>query len=47
MEIYRTIRKEDIDTEKEILRQKRIKALSYSFISPIYRQYLRKRIAEE
>ncbi|UYL64860.1 MAG: hypothetical protein QIT35_gp64 [Methanophagales virus PBV299] len=44
MEIYKTV--SEIDIEKEILREKRIKALEYSFISPQYREYLRKRINE-
>jgi len=48
MEIYKTIKREDIDVEREILREKRIKALSsYTFLSPEYREYLRKQIASE
>ena len=46
MEIYKTIKREDM--EREILREKRIKALSsYTFLSPEYREYLRKQIRRE
>jgi len=47
MEIYKTLGREDIDMEKEILREKRINALRYTWLSPEYREYLRKQIVSE
>ena len=47
MEIYKTIYPHEIDNEKEIIRQKRINALRYSWISDEYRRYLKKQISAE
>ena len=47
MEIYKTLRGEDINREREILREKRINALRYTWLSPEYREYLRKQIVSE
>ena len=47
MEIYKTIYPTKIDSEKEIIKQKRINALRYSWISDEYRRYLKKQISTE